>query len=94
MWLYDSSTNTWARVNEDLGNLDSDSRTPFVYDGVNDVFLLLDPVAQSLRAYSIETKTWTTLAPEGTFEFPTKTAAYFDPVHNVMVVYDGTRSRM
>ncbi len=91
---YDFEANEWARVNEDPSNDAHDARTAFVYDSVNDVFLLLDPGDQSLRAYSTETKTWTTLEPEGTFDFPEKVAAYFDPAHNVMVVYDSTRSRM
>ncbi|HQK18740.1 MAG TPA: hypothetical protein PLJ27_14880 [Polyangiaceae bacterium] len=89
---YDFGTNTWTKVVEDAANEANDARTIFVYDSVNDVFLLLDPKIPSLRSYSITTQAWTTLTPGGA-PFPsTYSAGYFDPVHNVMVVYDSKRS--
>lgn len=91
---YDVDANEWSKVGEDPANNADDSVTAFVYDSVNDVFLLLNPKAGgSLRAYRISTKTWETLSPVGP-DLPTAVAGYFDPAHNVMVVYSNARPQM
>lgn len=87
---YDFATNAWSRTNDDEANDGHDARTVFVYDEINDVFLLLQPRLGTLRAYRVETKAWETLTPVGDELRGGKTAGYFDPVHNVMVVYDSS----
>ncbi len=89
-WEYSFDTNQWKKIiGGDPANYATDASTVFVYDSNNDVFLLMQPALGTLRAYSIVTKTWTTLAPQGQITpFPnTKTAGYFDPTHNALVVY-------
>lgn len=93
-WHYEIDRNEWSLAVEDAANKAGDAVTTFVYDSVNDVFLLLDPRGGgALRVYRVTTKTWETLSPVGA-NLPTKVAGYFDPAHNVMVVYDNARQRM
>lgn len=98
-FVYDLETNAWARACDDERNQASDSATVFAYDRVGDVFLLLNDykgqwdLARELRAFSLTANKWETLEPKGGTVQKREycgTAGYYDPAHNVFVVYNST----
>jgi hypothetical protein len=97
-WIYDVAKNEWAKAVEDKENKAHDAVTVFAYDSVNDVFLLLNAPdrwkpERVLRAYSIDTNRWETITPKGPMVTRPKycgNAGYFDPAHNVLVIYNST----
>ena len=89
-WWYDIKKNEWSKACEDPVNDAHDARSVFAYDSVNDVFLLHQPHKKNLRAYRIDTNKWETLQPQGA-GISTGGAGYFDPHHNVLIVYEGNR---
>jgi hypothetical protein len=97
-WAYDIVGNEWRKMCEDQENKAHDAVTVFVYDSNADVFLLLNAPdrwgsERVLRAYSLETNKWQTITPKGTMVTRPKycgNAGYYDPAHNVLVVYNST----
>jgi hypothetical protein len=98
-FVYDLASNAWSKACEDERNHASDSATVFAYDSVSDVFLLLNApkgqwdLERELRAFDLKTGKWETLSPKGEMvkRMPyCGQAGYFDPVHNVFVVYSST----
>jgi hypothetical protein len=97
-WAYDIAGNAWKKMCEEEENKAHDARTVFVYDDNADVFLLLnapDPWGSKrvLRAYDLADNKWTTVTPKGTMFVRRKycgNAGYYDPRHNVFVVYGST----
>jgi len=92
VWIYDVRTNWWTKTLTDERISARDSRTVFVYDSANDVFLLLDPNPgkQTLFAYSLTANRWERLEPGGAGIVAGKGAGYYDPDHNLFVVYLNT----
>lgn len=97
-WAYDVTKNEWKKMCDDGENKAHDAVTVFAYDSTSDVFLLLNAPdrwkpERVLRAYSIGKNKWETLAPKGEM-FVRRAycgnAGYYDPVHNVFVVYGST----
>ncbi|MEX1095979.1 MAG: hypothetical protein WED34_08010 [Planctomycetales bacterium] len=98
-YVYDLDRNEWKGAVVDERNQAHDASTVFSYDSVNDVFLFLnrlkgqyDPAVE-LRAFRLDTNKWETLSPKG--ELVRKVpygglSSYFDPAHNVFVVYNDT----
>ncbi|HNT00027.1 MAG TPA: hypothetical protein PLJ27_21360 [Polyangiaceae bacterium] len=81
--------NEWSLANEDPENDASDSRTAFSYDSKNDVFILIQPLLGTVRAYDAKTRLWKTLTVHGPTVRPHQSiASYYDPVHNVHVSLD------
>ncbi|MGQ9663463.1 MAG: hypothetical protein ACUVWX_14180 [Kiritimatiellia bacterium] len=98
-FVYDLEANAWSKVCEDEQNKASDSATVFAYDSVSDVFLLLNApkgqwnLERELRSFDLKTVKWETLSPKGEMvqRLPyCGQAGYFDPLHNVFVVYGST----
>jgi hypothetical protein len=87
--VFDLQTNAWTKVLDDPDLFAHDAHTIFVYDTVNDVFLLAypDPQKGFLKAYSIDTNRWTDLKPNGAGIFRQGAAGYFDERHGVFVLY-------
>ncbi len=95
-WAYDIDTNAWSHVSTVEDQFAHDARTVFDYDSVNDLFLLVNaPKGQweptrDLRALDPNTGQWrkVELAGEPLDSRPyARQAGYFDPGHNVLVVY-------
>ncbi|MFO7900368.1 MAG: hypothetical protein R6V58_15070 [Planctomycetota bacterium] len=95
-WAYDIVKNEWKKMCEDKENKAHDAKTVFVYDSNADIFLFLnapDPWGSKrvLRSYDLKTNKWTTITPDGKMVTRPKycgTAGYYDPNHNVFVVYN------
>jgi hypothetical protein len=89
VWIYDVEKNEWTRKRTDTRIDARSSQTVFVHDETNDVFLLLDPRQgrASLHAYSVANDSWDKVNPAGAGVVPGKGTGYYDPKHNVFVVY-------
>jgi hypothetical protein len=100
-FIYDVDKNVWSFGVKDERNKASDSSTVFVYDSRADRFILINaPKGQweldrEVRAFSLDTMTWETLAVDGpniNRQPYCGQAGYYDPEHNVTVVYTSTES--
>jgi len=97
-WIYDITANKWSKGCEDKENKAHDAVTVFAYDSNADVFLLLNAPdrwgsKRVLRAYSLAKNKWETITPKGKMFERRKycgNAGYYDPLHNVFVVYGST----
>lgn len=88
-WHYSIDKNEWSPIGEDQENFASDNRTAFSYDSKNDVFLLVQPEKQSIRAYHPSTRTWETLSVNGPpVRSDMAVASYYDVARNALVVLD------
>lgn len=96
-FVYDLDKNEWSKAVTDPRNQAHDAVTVFAYDSANDLFLLLNTPEgryakpREVRAFSLVTRTWETLPINGPDidKLPYRgVAGYYDPAHNVFVVYD------
>ncbi|MEX0715601.1 MAG: hypothetical protein WD066_03400 [Planctomycetaceae bacterium] len=98
-FAYDIGANEWKHAVTDERNKAHDASTVFAYDSVSDLFLLLNrPKGQyepdvELRGFRLATGKWETITPKG--EMVQKIpygglAGYFDPRHEVFVVYNSS----
>ena len=91
-FVYDLATNIWSKACTEAGQYASDCRTVFAYDGAADVFLLFNAPKgewndeRELRAFSLATGKWETLAPQGAAVPKGIRKGYYDPEHNVLVL--------
>lgn len=92
-WWYDIDKNEWSVACDDEANAASDASTVFVYDSINDVFLLSQYKTKTLRAYRIEANKWETLAPQGA-GVAGDGAGYFDPEANAFVIFQKGQKSM
>ena len=93
---YDVAKNRWDKVIDAAKDAEDvpyghDARAPMYFDPISGDGLLIQFQTNALWAYNPDAKRWTKLAPEGD-PMPTgnRRLAYFDPVHRVFVVLDGT----
>ncbi len=98
-WVYDLAANEWAHLSTVEDQYAHDATTIFDYDSVNDRFLLLNATKghwgkeRDLRALDPATGKWRNIETAGVSleKRPySRMVGYHDPVHDVLVVYDGT----
>lgn len=89
-FVYDLAQDQWSLANTDPRHRANDSRTIFVYDTKNDVFLLFDmDKPATVFAFSLTTLQWEEVAVQGQpFSPPpyNRPFGYYDPRHNALVV--------
>lgn len=94
---FDVRTRTWAKVRAEPEDSTAvpdghDARTVFVYDPGSSHGLLVDYRNDALWSYQPDTQQWTRLTPDGDpMPDGRKRLAYFDPVHEVLVVIEGVK---
>lgn len=106
-FIYDVKNNQWSR-GADTPGFGHDAHGVFAYDSNADVFLLVSrdgyrsPGPWRVHAYDLESDTWETVkvAGDGVPDDTGKPnwrkyafAGYYDPKHNVLVLYEGRGAR-
>ena len=103
-FAYDVVKNIWSRLNDEAPIEAHDAKTLFVYDNVNDVFLLTDGNKEGkVAAFSLTENRWELVEPKGEGCPPSNYGAgnywgqpkgYYDPRLNVLVVHGGMTNRV
>ena len=95
-WVYDLAKNEWSHAVTDERNQAHDAVTIFDYDSVADAFILINSpeghwgTPREVRSFRLQTGKWETLTVTGPGidKRPyRRQTGYYDPTHNVFVVY-------
>ena len=84
--LYDRDKNQWRLLRR--GRKVSPNDIMVVFDSVNEVFLYWD--GKHVLVFDPDGERWELLSPKGP-KYTKRPSGYFDPRHNVLVAYDGSR---
>ena len=93
---YTPASNQWEKVLsfEKLSKkvpYGHDAYSPMYHDPISGRGLLVEFKTNRLWAYNPDNRKWTQLHPEGDpMPKGNKRLAYFDPIHNVFVIIEGT----
>ncbi|MCG3179397.1 MAG: hypothetical protein BIFFINMI_01732 [Phycisphaerae bacterium] len=103
-FVYDVATNAWSHATTVDDQYAHDAVTIFAYDSAADLFLLVNATkghwgdARDLRGFDVAAGQWRKLPTEGKLTFDKRPYArqtgYYDPDHDVLIVYDGQSVRV